>query len=306
MKGTFPDFGRDDFPSAAATFIVQNIPFPGSGDASGEIRNWAGALSRYVADSPASAAIRERARALISAPPLETPVFSEPAVQVTTNETVEVVTNMLPEAAAPAERTVRTLAAGETLRGAVPFMSQVVVERSEEPLFVVTTNRTIVIRQTVATTATRVRVSESGHPQFERLFLSAGTLPNTPSPQTEAGAAAVALVYKGGVPSSRKEEALMDALGENPGDKTLWNFLGRIYQDRQDWIGAAICFRNALRLDPGFDYALTNLADCHKALGNVHLAVGTAVLAKGLATNEWCDKRATAILETPLEGFGGK
>ena len=96
----------------------------------------------------------------------------------------------------------------------------------------------------------------------------------------------------------------MDALGENPGDKALWNFLGRIYQDRKDWTGAAICFRNALRLDPEFDYALTNLADCHKAMGHVRLAVGTAVLARGLSTNEWCAQRAEAILLAPREDFG--
>lgn len=306
MKGVFPDFGRDDFASAAAAFVAQNIPVPASGDARDEIRDWAATLARYVADSSAAAAIRDRALALISSPPQENIVFSEPVVQITTNETLEVVTNMLADAAVSTDKTVRTLASGETLHGAVPYMAQVVVERSEQPLFVVTTNRTVVIRETVSSTARRVQVAESGHPQFERLFLAAGTLPNTPSPQTEIGAAAVALVYKGGIPASRKEEALMDALGENPGDKALWNFLGRIYQDRQDWIGAAICFRNALRLDPEFDYALTNLADCHKALGHVQLAVGTAVLAKGLATNEWCEKRATAILEALAESFGGQ
>lgn len=304
IKGEFPALDREDFASAAAEFVSANVSEDADGGA--ESREWGAALGRYVAESAAAAAVRERGLALLSAPVRENIVLSDPVVQVTTNESCEVTTNLLEGAAVSASRTVRDLPAGETLRGGMPFASKVFVERTDEPLYVVTTRRTIVIHETTTAQAGRVRVSETGRPQFERLFLAAGILPNAPSPQTDRGAAAVSLVYKGGVSSARKEAALMDALGENPGDKTLWNFLGRIYQDRQDWIGAAICFRNALRLDPEFDYALTNLADCHKSLGNVQLAVGTAVLAKGLAANEWCEKRATAILETPLEGFGGK
>lgn len=302
MEGKFPALDQADFAAAVRAFILANVAEGANGE--DEACAWGNELGRYVAESSAAAAIRKRGLALMSAPLRENIVLSEPAVQITTNETCEVSTNLLEGASISTNRTVRDLPAGETLRGGVPFASKVFVERSDEPLYTVTTRRTIVIHETSTAQASRVKVWETGRPQFERLFLSAGTLPNVSSPQTDAGAAAVALVYRGGVPAARKEAALMDALGENPGDKALWNFLGRMYQDRQDWIGAAICFRNALRLDPEFDYALTNLADCHKAMGHVRLAVGTAVLAKGLATNEWCDKRAGAILAAEEREFG--
>lgn len=308
-EGTFPSVEQDDFPDALTSFIRGNglKDVVGCGESAfREMQEFVDALAHYATSSETARTFRNRAHSLQQSSPVESTAFGTPVTVAETNRVISVETNWIEKAETVSNRFVRTLVAGNSLRGAIPYGGQVFVEREATPAFVVTTNETVTIRYRTEVPAETVRLIETGRPQFERLFLSAGTLPNAASPQTDRGAAAVSLVYKGGVSSARKEAALMDALGENPGDKTLWNFLGRIYQDRQDWIGAAICFRNALRLDPEFDYALTNLADCHKALGNVQLAVGTAVLAKGLATNEWCEKRAAAILETPLESFGGK
>lgn len=308
-EGTFPSVEQDGFPDALASFIRENgMKGIAGGDESAlrEMKDFVEALAQYAASSETAGTFRSRALSLQQSLPVESTVFGTPVTVAETNRVISVETNWIERAETVSNRFVRTLAEGSSLRGAIPYGGQVLVEHESTPAFVVITNETVTILYRTEVPAETVRAVETGRPQFERLFLAAGTLPNAASPQTDRGAAAVSLGYKGGVSSARREAALMDALGENPGDKTLWNFLGRIYQDRRDWIGAAICFRNALRLDPEFDFALTNLADCHKALGNVHLAVGTAVLAKGLATNEWCDKRASAILEAPLEAFGSQ
>ncbi len=302
----FPDVASGSFSEDIAGFIRRIV---GSVDSRNEkamveMKSFADELSRYVSESEEGRYMRDRALSLQRTDPIVRTVFSPPSVSVETNRVATVVTNWIEQAETSSNRTVRTLAGEATLRGSVPYGGKVFLERTSVPIFTVTTNETITIRRRTDARAEEVRVEETGRPQFERLFLSAGTLPNASAPQTDRGGAAVALFYKKGVATSDKETALKNALGENPGDKNLWNFLGRIYQDRKDWLGAAICFRNALRLDPEFDYALTNLADCHKALGNMNLAVGTAVLARGLATNEWCEKRAAAILEAPVEAFG--
>lgn len=273
------------------------------GSASGEMAAFSDALARYASKSSEAKRFRDRALALQRAVPVERTDFSSPIIVEETNRVSTVVTNWFDRAQVISNRTVRSLAVGQTLRGAVPYSANVFVTRESEPVFAVTTNETITISRRSEVRAERVRVSETGRPQFERLFLSAGTLSNSTSRQTDRGADAVSRFNKKGISVAERQSFLLDALGENPGDKVLWNYLGRIYQDREDWLGAAICFRNALRIDPEFDYALTNLADCHKALGNVKLAVGTAILARGLATNEWCERRAAAILESPVEAF---
>jgi len=304
----FPDAASNSFTEEIAVFIRKTVPSVGlqNESAAAEMKSFADALSRYVSESEEGRRMRDRALSLQRADPVVRTVFSAPSVSEETNRVATVVTNWIEHAETVSNRTVRTLAGESMLRGSVPYGGKVFLERTSVPRFTVTTNETITIRRQTNARAEEVRVEETGRPQFERLFLSAGTLPNVSSPQTDRGVAAVSLFYKKGVSTDAKETALKNALGENPGDKNLWNFLGRIYQDRKDYLGAAICFRNALRLDSEFDYALTNLADCHKALGNVSLAVGTAVLARGLATNEWCEKHADAILESPRDSFGNK
>ena len=302
-KSLFPSLDSKTFSADLEDFVLSNsaeMDGPGRDEAAA----FSSALAKYVASSEAAVRIRERARALQSPSLVKRLVFSSPVIVEETNRVSTVETNWIDKAEISSNRTVRTLPSGGSLRGAVPYRASVFVERTSKPAFVVRTNETITIVRRTETRSENVCIAETGRPQFERLFLSAGTLPNVPAQQTDWGASAVSRFYSKGLGPVEREAILMDALGENPGDKSLWNFLGRVYQDRKDWIGAAICFRNALRLDPEFDYALTNLADCHKALGNMNLAVGTAVLARGLATNEWCEKRAAAILESPEEAFG--
>ena len=305
VRGTFPSVESESFPRDIEAFVKTNAD-SSKGSASAEMTSFMEALANYAGTSPDARRFRDRALSLQLVAPSQHTVLSTLAVVEKTNCVVSVVTNWIDRAETKTNRTVRPLAASQTLRGAVPYGGRIFLERTSTPKYTVTTNETITISRQSDVMAENVRVSETGRPQFERLFLSAGTLPNVASPQTDRGRAAIALFYTKGVRMEAKESALMDALGENPGDKNLWNYLGRIFQEREDWLGAAICFRNALRLDPEFDYALTNLADCHKMLGNVNLAVGTAVLARGLATNDWCEKRAAAILEAPEKSFGVK
>jgi tetratricopeptide (TPR) repeat protein len=45
-----------------------------------------------------------------------------------------------------------------------------------------------------------------------------------------------------------------------PGDKDMWNNLGYLYTQRQDWTKAASAYQKAIQLDPHFDLARRNLA----------------------------------------------
>ncbi len=301
-QGVFPAIDSKTFPLELASFVKSNAA-GGNGRVEEEAGAYSIALAEYVASSATAIRIRERALALQKGESVRSQVFSTPIIVEETNRVTTIETNWIARATISSNRTVRTLANGRHLRGSVPYRAAVFVERTSEPAFTVKTNETITIVRRTEASLENICVFETGRPQFERLFLSAGTLPNAAAPQTEWGDSARAAFYNEKVPENLKEAALMDALGENPGDKILWNLLGRVFQERKDWFGAAICFRNALRLDPEFDYALTNLAICHKTLGNLNLAVGTAVLARGLATNDWCEKRAAAILESPMEAF---
>ena len=72
---------------------------------------------------------------------------------------------------------------------------------------------------------------------------------------------------------------------------------GRLLQGKKDWFGARICFRNALRLDHEYQFALANLALTYQSMGRRELAVPAAMVAYGLATDGWCKTRSEGVLK---------
>jgi len=135
-------------------------------------------------------------------------------------------------------------------------------------------------------------------PRFEKCFLSGGLMENVASERTPLGHAAEKQFYEnGGQTLEQREKLLIDALRENPGDKVLWNLLGRMMMSRQDWHGGLVCMRNALQLDREYAFALTNLAIIYHRLGFDELAFGAATVAIGIAEDTWCRKEAERILK---------
>ena len=132
--------------------------------------------------------------------------------------------------------------------------------------------------------------------RFERLFLSGGREPNAKAARTARGKAAERAFYGACAPDER-ERLVLEALRENPGDKVLWNLYGRLLQNKKDWLGARICFRNALRLDREYQFALTNLALTYQATGRRELAIAAAIVAYGVATDGWCKTQAEGVLK---------
>ena len=134
-------------------------------------------------------------------------------------------------------------------------------------------------------------------PKFERFFLSGGGIENVVSERTALGRAAEKQFYEnGGTTLEQRERLLIDALRENPGDKVLWNLLGRMMMSRQDWYGGLICMRNALRLDREYAFALTNLAIIYHHLGFDELAFGAAIVVMGVTEDAWCRKEAEKLI----------
>jgi len=219
-----------------------------------------------------------------AAQPPETKSTTE--VEVTTNlfSCVSVVTNSVLRMQSPEE----VAAWGRADRGMVSDL----VGESDEGVVVVKVTRT-----TVETTKHVLHKSVhriSGESRFEDLFLGL-TNDCVEAAQTGTGRNAVA-VFKGKTGLAVKERSLEDALAENPGDKELWNLYGRCLAARGEPIGAVVCFRQALRLDDKYEFALANLADAYMSLGYRKLALGTAIVARGMAGSDWCVKRSEAVL----------
>ena len=164
---------------------------------------------------------------------------------------------------------------------------------SEEAQIVSKITRTTI--ETINVVRRRKVCVSIGDAKFEKIFLSAGKMPCRPATQNAAGRRAVS-VYTGPTDLVEKEHALENALSENPGDKELWNLYGRCLMTHGETMGAIICFRQAIRLDEKYEFALANLADAYMSLGYKRLAFGTAIVARGLARSEWCIKRTEAIL----------
>ena len=134
-------------------------------------------------------------------------------------------------------------------------------------------------------------------PRFEKLFLSGGALTNAPCARTAKGQAAEAAFFANGVQTVEERETLIrEALRENPGDAGLWNLQARVMMGRKDPVGALIALRNALRLEPEHEFALTNLALVYRELGRGQLAVSVAMLARGLARDGWCLRELDKVL----------
>lgn len=135
-------------------------------------------------------------------------------------------------------------------------------------------------------------------PVFEKLFLSGGSMKNEKSPRTAVGKAAEKAFYaKSSKTSAEREQLIIAALQENPGDHVLWNLLGRTRMNAGDLQGAIIAFRNALRLDMRYEFAATNLAIAYDKLGYKQLAYSAAISALGISKDKWCLKEAEKILQ---------
>ena len=172
-----------------------------------------------------------------------------------------------------------------------------VVERSvRSDESIITTVETCTVVRTRRVLVQRIERDYRASARFERLFLSGGKEPNARAARTERGKSAERAFFAACAPEER-ERLVLEALRENPGDKVLWNLYGRLLQSRKDWLGARICFRNALRLDHEYQFALTNLALTYQAMGRRELAVAAAMVAYGLATDGWCKSQSEGVLK---------
>jgi len=167
------------------------------------------------------------------------------------------------------------------------------VERTEsgEEIRIITETIVREIRSTIGVDGVR----KIGTPKFEKLFLGGGYLNNSPAPKTVAGSQAVKVFY-GNASMEERENALLGAIRENPSDKELWNLLGRVYATKNLSYASIVCYRNALRIDAQYDFAITNLAIEYAKLGKKSLACGMAIIAFGLTDDAWCKKQAYGIL----------
>lgn len=161
-----------------------------------------------------------------------------------------------------------------------------------------------VITKTVVTTTKyelhKVTHVVTGEACFEEMFLSGGEYAATieSRPQTVLGRDSEKLFYAK-TSLDVKEATIRRALAENPYDCTLWNLLGRCYQARGEFAASLICFRMALRLDVHYQFAWTNLAETYQTVGCKRLAIGAALVARGLANDAWCIEHAEKVLLQP-------
>lgn len=135
-----------------------------------------------------------------------------------------------------------------------------------------------------------------GDPMFEKMFVSGGSILIEPTKSSAIGIAAEKVFFSS-ASLEDKEKGLLDALRENPGDTKLWNYYGKCLQYKKDYVGAAICFRNALAIDKDYDFALVNLSETYQCLGFNKLALGMAVYARGVAKDPWCINHSEAVIK---------
>ena len=89
---------------------------------------------------------------------------------------------------------------------------------------------------------------------------------------------------------------LINALNETPGSALLWSALGECYLE-QDAIPLALsCFRDALRVERNYPYALDRMAAAYERYECPVLAKGLALFAYALTDEEEYRKNATRIL----------
>ena len=154
---------------------------------------------------------------------------------------------------------------------------------------------TMLTEKTEITTVTRF-------PRMQKLFLNCANETNCPTARQPSGRAAIASIRDAKVSADGRATLFKAALCDSPGDKELWNYYGRVLMAKGDSRGAIICFRNALKLDARFVYPIVNLACAYQALGKSELALGTAVVGRGLATDAWSVRELDRILWGGADG----
>lgn len=139
----------------------------------------------------------------------------------------------------------------------------------------------------------------------EWMFLTAGRFACPLTSDTSASALARrAYGTKGGL--AGKRTALWAFLTDNPGTADAWNYLGRILREEGSLPSAIASFRCALRLKADHEFAWANLAIAYRDLGKADLAIATALIARGVASDSWTVKETEAILSSPSSSKEGK
>ena len=249
----------------------------------------------YLIDSERARNLEAAALSVVRARPVTEFLPGVMSVVCETNRAVSCVTNVIerPELTTKVVRTVQT---PDAMVLPIMVASNAVVSVVEESNGgVVHEVETVTIVRTTDRVVRKVSTTHGGSPRFEELFLSGGCLPNVPRPRTALGNLG-AQAYSAEMPPAEREAYILSALRENPSDKELWNFYGVLLKKNGELFGAIACFRNALRLDRTFDYALTNLAMCYDELGKKQLACAAALLAVAVTDKPWCIEHAEAIL----------
>ena len=250
-------------------------------------------MADYLASSDIARSLREAQKGLESIPARSDVDYAVPPERFVTNVTVTISTNLT--VAANAVTNVAEVPFNG-ITAVMPAGGTVVERRVRRDESIITTVETSLVVRTRKVLVQRIARDYRASPKFECLFLSGGRATNEKVARTERSRTAERAFYGACAPEER-ERIVLEALRENPGDKVLWNLYGRLLQNKKDWIGARICFRNALRLDCEYQFALTNLALTYQAMGRRELAVAAAMAAYGLATDDWCKRQSEGVLK---------
>ena len=248
--------------------------------------------ANYLAVSDFPRALRASQMALEHISPRPDVAYTVPPERFVTNVTVNVSTNYAVVANAVTNVTEVPFVG---IAAVMPAGGTLVERNVRSDEAIITTVETCLVVRTRKVLVHRISRNYRASARFERLFLSGGKESNVAIARTERGKAAERVFYGTCAPEER-ERLVLDALRENPGDKVLWNLYGRLLQGKKDWLGARICFRNALRLDHEYQFALTNLALTYQAMGKRKLAVAAAIVAYGLSTDGWCLSQSEGVL----------
>ena len=253
-------------------------------------------LEKYLASSEFVVGLRERAKKIrgpivvesweeIPQKPMEE-VSNSVVVVTNVIAEIKVATNVVTRAQSDKERQ----ASGFAAKGEVKETTRISDEEEVVETRTVTTVKTIrkIRRKTVK--------EVSGAPLFEDVFISGGKKLGKASPQTEVGKKAVAAYFDAVTPMDEKSRMVDEALCENPGDSQLRNLYGRCLLQKGEKLAALVCFRCAAKLDAANQYAITNLSSVYDDLGYAELAHGLAVIAYGIADDEWCRGVAKKVL----------
>ena len=253
-------------------------------------------LDKYLTSSEFVAGLKEHAKKIRGPMVAENwvDVLQKPAEEV--SNSVVIVTNVIAEVRIATN--VVTRAQSDKERMSTGFVAKGEVKETTR-----ISDEEEVVETRTATTVTTIRkirrktVKEvSGCPVFEEAFLSGGKVLDKASVQTEIGKKAVAIYFDNVTPMDEKTKKVADALCENPGDSQLWNLYGRCLLQARDNMAALVCFRCAVKLDASNQYAIANISMVYDFLGCAELARGMAILAYGLAQDEWCRNVAKNIL----------